>query len=501
MDYENAELCYRKAIEIDDKKAEPYLKIADTSVRQGDNDKAREILEQARDTIPESSEAKQNLLTQQEEKINTVSPEGVNEDASDSQEDDKYRDEKNDAEELDIHKIAEEVTGYTYIGGKGYDLSYIRNSKNPNMGIGVPQTEPIEERGFFSAQKYDFDKDGQDEILVVVLECNEATQTQPFVLHMLEERSEDVWEDAAVMEVSGTTEQINMTTITDVSANERIDFFVKEGEGQIPYICIESYSCAVYFANGESWILAQIQYQQETFSVGSKTLRVAGSDIPAEITLDAGKGFTIDEVEYAQQFLDDFRALGVQAPSYLGLFTPLVYENEELIYIAECRKNDTASSEEAIAWQGGDAEKFPVIKVTLRDYTGKDREAAGRAGAAFTMYIRKNNPDAWYVIADMDNTPVLLVAQSTDCEEKSWLEWVAFADSAEVFIFDNDKVESVGSIAGEKGKQLYYAAQKITATTDTGAKNYKLSEKKLVQEDSAYSYNYSSRLEFHKCRQ
>ena len=130
LDYENAELCYRKAIAIDDKKVEPYLKIADTSVQQGDYEKANEILLQASENIPENSNKKQEAIAQQEKIINDDDSYVDNND-SNNQDDDIIDEEKNKDKQdtvSDVHKVAEAVTGYTYLGGKDYDLSYVRNS-------------------------------------------------------------------------------------------------------------------------------------------------------------------------------------------------------------------------------------------------------------------------------------------------------------------------------------------------------------------------------------
>ena len=50
LDYENAEICFEKAIEIDEKKTEPYLQLSVVYVQQQRYEEAREILQKAEDT-------------------------------------------------------------------------------------------------------------------------------------------------------------------------------------------------------------------------------------------------------------------------------------------------------------------------------------------------------------------------------------------------------------------------------------------------------------------
>lgn len=498
LDYENAELCYRKAIEIDKRKVEPYLKIANASAQQGDYDKANEILVQARESIPESSDRKQEMINQQEEIFGSSDYDSDEEDeVNDVDEEDEEDDE---TRIIDAHKTAEEVTGYTYLGGREYDLSYIRNTQNTELQMGVPHTEPIGESGYISAQQYDFDKDGQDEILVVALDLKKDTQTQMFVLHMLEQYSDNIWEDAAVLELTGDTAKMPMSTLAGIAAMERLDFFIKENRDEIPLIYIESYGSTSYFVDGETWGLTQIQYQSENFIIGDGNLSTSGSDIGGCMTLNE-KNSSIENDIYRTQFIADFKALNMQAPAYLGFYTPLVYEDENLIYMAGCRKMGTVSSETAIDWKKGNEEKLQALRLTLRDYTSEEGEKAGKAGAAFTKYIREYMPDAWYTIVDIDKRPVLLTAGNTECEERPWWNWIAYSDSAEVFLYEEGEVVSAGNIEATKGVQLYYAVQKVTAVTEAGIKSYQIKDKELVEEESIYPYNFVYRLEFHRCRQ
>ncbi|MDO4515314.1 MAG: DUF2116 family Zn-ribbon domain-containing protein, partial [Lachnospiraceae bacterium] len=57
MDYDRAETSYLKAITIDPKRSEPYLKLADIYVVQGDREKAFDILTQGRENVGNDDDA------------------------------------------------------------------------------------------------------------------------------------------------------------------------------------------------------------------------------------------------------------------------------------------------------------------------------------------------------------------------------------------------------------------------------------------------------------
>lgn len=66
LDYENAEASYLKAISIDAKKEEPYLKLADLYVENHQPEKAVEIVRQGQESVP-SADAKEELSGKAEE--------------------------------------------------------------------------------------------------------------------------------------------------------------------------------------------------------------------------------------------------------------------------------------------------------------------------------------------------------------------------------------------------------------------------------------------------
>lgn len=67
MDYENAELCYRRALAIDEKKAAAYLNLSAVYAQQGAYSEAEEILEKAQEAgAAESPDAGERLRQQEE---------------------------------------------------------------------------------------------------------------------------------------------------------------------------------------------------------------------------------------------------------------------------------------------------------------------------------------------------------------------------------------------------------------------------------------------------
>lgn len=502
LDYENAEICYRNAINIDNKKVEPYIKIADTSIMQGDYEKARDILLEAQNAISVTSEAKQNLIEKRQEDLNLEYFSKVeNKDGA----------ELNDIEEnqdISVHEVAEEVLGYTYIGENEYELSLIRDLDR-SSGYWTPKTELVEQKGYFSAKMHDFDNDGEEEIFVITLENNRDEHRQYFLLHMLEKEGSDSWKETATMEVPGYGTEAREVSglLTNASQRERIDFFLRENQNGATDIFVEIYMKADYFVNGETWELADVQYTNEGFQLTDSPLTIAGSSISAELTLDINNSeYPSDESSSAENFINRFMAIGLKAPTYLGFYTPLVYEDSSLVYLGGCRKTSTITQAKAFEWQKGSEERLPGIKLTLRDYTKPETEVYGAAGALYTKYIQENKPDAWYVIVDMDGIPALVIADSRRSGLSTRREWCSYADNAEIFLIAQESkrnqgsIESLGHTAGYEDAAIYYAENKITVMSENENISYKESNNKLVQEKSDFWFDYVYDLEFHRDR-
>lgn len=490
IDYENAELCYRKAIKIDDKKAEPYLKIADVCIMQGDYEKASDILSEAQDSIPESSKMKRKLIEKRQEDLDPNTHQG-------EKNSEQIKDTKQD---IDIYEVIETLTGYPYIGENEYLLSLIRDPEQSG-NYRMPKTELIEEKGYICAKKHDFDNDGKEEILVVTMESNKEEYRQYFLLHMLEEES-GFWKDFAVIEVPGygSEPQVVSDILTDAGQCERVDFFVRDNQNDVADIFVEIYMKADYFSNGETWELANIQYKDGNFQLIGNPLTTAGSSISAELTLDINNSEYPEENSYAQDFINRFVATGLKAPAYLSFYTPLVYEDSSLIYLSGCRKTSTISTRQASEWQKGSEESLPGIRLTFRDYTKPENEDAGRAGALYTEYMRDNKPDAWYVIVDMDGMPALVVADSRGSGLSTRRMWCSYADNAEIFLINKGNPESLGYTTGYTDAAVYYAENKITVMSESGNISYRKKEQKLQQEVSEFGFDYVYALEFHQVR-
>ncbi len=71
LDYENAEICYEKAIEIDKKRASAYVNLSMVYISQNRYEEAREILEEARETV--SGQKGLELIQRQQETVEGAS--------------------------------------------------------------------------------------------------------------------------------------------------------------------------------------------------------------------------------------------------------------------------------------------------------------------------------------------------------------------------------------------------------------------------------------------
>ena len=75
MDYEKAEDMFLEAIDIEPKKAEPYVKLADIYLDTGERDKAKEIIADARENLP--NEEKKEIEKLEEERKEELDGEGT----------------------------------------------------------------------------------------------------------------------------------------------------------------------------------------------------------------------------------------------------------------------------------------------------------------------------------------------------------------------------------------------------------------------------------------
>lgn len=78
LDYENAELCYLQAIEIDEKNVVPYIQLSEIYTKTERYEEAYTILMKAQEVVPESDMDSNNLLETLISGLNTAQSEGEN---------------------------------------------------------------------------------------------------------------------------------------------------------------------------------------------------------------------------------------------------------------------------------------------------------------------------------------------------------------------------------------------------------------------------------------
>ena len=111
MKYEDAQICFRKAIEINPKQAQPYIQLSTALVETQQYDEAEEVLTEALEVIP----AKE-----------TKKVEAIRRKLSEVQELIKIEEEQ----EEDPLNIAMEVLGYPYLSENSYTMQFAREDGN-----------------------------------------------------------------------------------------------------------------------------------------------------------------------------------------------------------------------------------------------------------------------------------------------------------------------------------------------------------------------------------
>ena len=281
MDYEKAEDAYLKAVEIDPKQAEPYLKLADIYVAQNNYEKAEEIL-------------------------------------------------KKGSEETDSSEITERYSLYEYtedvlIPGEGEckEGEYICEYTD---GVSIPYLENAESlEGVLTSRIRDFDGDGSEELLVLVLKNEEAglnyidypdDYTCNKVYLRMYERENG--------EIALKDEILGIYPVLGAGDNEEAGIFLKENSGKT-YICGSSHNLIVGGATPSSLMYSfVITYDGNTFT------KLAGYDEPV-----IGTDFYEDpDAEKMADLLDSIGLEGMTSymrDSYMMIFDFSTDEYDEML--------------------------------------------------------------------------------------------------------------------------------------------------------------------------
>lgn len=281
MDYEKAEDAYLKAVEIDPKQAEPYLKLADIYVAQNNYEKAEEIL-------------------------------------------------KKGSEETDSSEITERYSLYEYtedvlIPGEGEckEGEYICEYTD---GVSIPYLENAESlEGVLTSRIRDFDGDGSEELLVLVLKNEEAglnyidypdDYTCNKVYLRMYERENG--------EIALKDEILGIYPVLGAGDNEEAGIFLKENSGKT-YICGSSHNLIVGGATPSS-----LMYSFVITYDGNMFTKLAGYDEPV-----IGTDFYGDpDAEEMADLLDDIGLEGMTSymrDSYMMIFDFSADEYDEML--------------------------------------------------------------------------------------------------------------------------------------------------------------------------
>lgn len=281
MDYEKAEDAYLKAVEIDPKQAEPYLRLADIYAAQNDYKKAEEILRKGSEET-ESSEITERYRLYEYTKDVLIPEEGE-------------------------CKEGEYTCEYTY----GIVAPYLENA------------ELLE--GVLTSRIHDFDGDGSEELLVLMLK-NEGTGLDyieypaDYTCHKVYLRMYELESGEVVLK----DETLGIYPVLGAGDSEEAGIFLKKSSGKT-YICGSSYNLIVGGSAPSSLMDSFVMtYDGNTFT------KLAGYDDPV-----IGSDFYGDpDAEEMVDFLDSIGLEGMTSymrDSYMMIFDFSTDEYDEML--------------------------------------------------------------------------------------------------------------------------------------------------------------------------
>lgn len=268
MNYEKAEDRFLKAVEIDKKDPESYLKLAEVYIKQGEPEKAKKILEQGkRETNSKKIEAQYSLYTYVDEVL--------------------------------IPELGQCEEGT-------YTCDYITTD------YGMTLDSVHSQSGVLTSRIQDFDGDGKEELLVLIMKNNEKEEAaggadmpdrNAVYLQMYELQNQDV---ILQTEMEGLGAQV-----LGFGDTENDGIFLKKYNGKT-YICGSAYSLAYLWSDGSIFNSFVVTYEDGTFQKYCGTDEtIAGSDfrnLEAETNTMASMLEQIDLKKEAAQI----RASGMQ---------------------------------------------------------------------------------------------------------------------------------------------------------------------------------------------
>lgn len=349
LDYENAELSFKKALEIKEKNAKPYLYLADIYTAQGDNTKAAEILRKGEAAV--GGEIFRERMEQYE-----VKPEIKGGEIQET------------PQSEDTETVISDVLGIPYIGDEVYLLDIYKTSK------GGPGCTSFADDGYISFSKNDFDNDGQEEILVITLRLDNAGESMTNNIYMVMlEHEEGTWIMSSEYKIASySMEEVYQSAsyINNSIVPYRIGFFCKEVDG-IRYIFTEFSGYASAFATGTEWELQQYSYQDSKFMKIETGLYICGSDVGAELNLNPAEAYSSDYADAIQTMRDTLSLLELIPNNGVGYDNELMSKTDGIETLVQIEKKANVAVSELRYWDF-ETTINEAVQIDFTDYTHAD---------------------------------------------------------------------------------------------------------------------------------
>ena len=361
MDYENAELCFRNAIEIAPKQAQSYISLATVYVETERYDEAEEVLNLALERIPEKETGKVEKIKEKLREVQTVA-------------------QKQEQELIDPLKIAMEVMGLPYLSD---DTGILHFLKKENYNIG---TTTVEQTGIISADLFDYDLDGQDEILVISMNGGDDTAGDVIIeMTILESGDSGQWSVGARKAFyQGPDSEVFSQFLYSSVVPVRIEFYEKHTEDHV-YLYAEETGIAHYFSDGYGWYLYRYEYRDGEIIESGTPAGTMGSDETIDACLNLNTEYEYDQ-EYVRAFAAKVQDLEVN-PKKLGIDDPISASDTSVRSLVRLSVTTDLDYGAAWAWrESNSAEPFGDLLLEITDFCNRD-----------TTGVTAETPDAYQV--------------------------------------------------------------------------------------------------------
>lgn len=325
MDYKQAEDQYLKAIEIDKKDPETYLKLAEVYVKQNEPEKAKKILEQGK-------------------------------------------------KETNSKKLVTQYNLYTYVDdvlipelGQCEEGTYTCNYITTNYGMTLESVHS--QTGVLTSRIQDFDGDGQEELLVLVMKNNEKVKSEEGLdepdrnavyLQMYEVKNQNITLQA---EMKGLGAQV-----LGFGDNESDGIFLKK-YNEKTYICGSTYGLAYLWADGSSFNSFVVTYEDGEFCKYCGTEDTIGGSDFRDYEAEANEmASALEQIDLKQE-AEQIRASGMQKFDFID-------EVDDML-MRVVGEYDWVK-DPSHYWESDDINDFSQVRIKLKlSWNPKDEKRSG----------------------------------------------------------------------------------------------------------------------------